>query len=91
MKQDMSNIIMNRIIANLTRGLPPCDTLPTELSTGWYPNEYACYPINAEKEADKEIYGYVENRFNHGDYIYADGVYIVHGAGARYIKKVALQ
>ncbi len=25
MKQDMSNIIMNRIIANLTRGLPPCD------------------------------------------------------------------
>ena len=49
-------------------------TLPTELSTGWYPNEYACYPINAEKEADKEIYGYVENRFNHGDYIYADGV-----------------
>jgi hypothetical protein len=44
-------------------------TLPTELSTGWYPNTYAYYPW----ESNAPTYGYVENRFANGDYIYAGG------------------
>ena len=45
-------------------------TLPTDLSTGWYPEAYAYYPL---KENAEKLYGYVENRFANGDYIYAEG------------------
>ncbi len=44
-------------------------TLPEALSTGWYPESYAYYPLKAEDPTS----GYVENRFAYGDYIYADG------------------
>ena len=45
-------------------------TLPEALSTGSYPDTYAYYPL---KENAEKLYGYVENRFANGDYIYADG------------------
>ena len=44
--------------------------LPTDMSTGSYPASYAYYPL---KENAEKTYGYVENRFANGDYIYAGG------------------
>ena len=45
-------------------------TLPDAMSTGNYPESYAYYPL---KEGAEKRYGYVENRFADGDYIYAGG------------------
>ena len=44
-------------------------TLPDAVTTGYYPADYACYPLDAAVGK----YGYVENRFADGDYIYASG------------------
>ena len=44
-------------------------SLPEEMTTGNYPDTYAYYPL----KADDPTYGYVENRFANGDYIYAAG------------------
>jgi hypothetical protein len=46
-------------------------TLPEEMTEGNYLDTYACYPLDADD--DKKVYGYVENRFADGDYIYAGG------------------
>ena len=40
------------------------------MTSGNYPEAYAYYPL---KEGAEKLYGYVENRFAYGDYIYADG------------------
>ena len=49
-------------------------TLPEDLTEGNYPADYACYPIKkTDDQKAYEIYGYVENRFADGDYIYAGG------------------
>ena len=44
--------------------------LPDEPIKGWYPADYAYYPLD---EGKAKVYGYVENRFADGDYIYAGG------------------
>ena len=46
-------------------------TLPEEKSTGYYPSNYAYYPLDAT--TDKKLYGYVEERYHDGDFIYAGG------------------
>ena len=43
-------------------------TLSDELASSSYPDTYAYYPSKESK-----LYGYVENRFADGDFIYADG------------------
>ena len=45
-------------------------SLPENMTTGNYPEAYAYYPL---KEGADKLYGYVENRFANGDYIYAGG------------------
>ena len=45
-------------------------SLPENMTSGNYPEAYAYYPL---KENAEKLYGYVENRFAYGDYIYADG------------------
>ena len=45
-------------------------SLPENMTSGNYPEAYAYYPL---KEGAEKLYGYVENRFAYGDYIYADG------------------
>ena len=44
-------------------------TLPDEMTTGYYPDTYAYYPITS---SDK-LRGYVEDRFDDGDFRYAGG------------------
>jgi hypothetical protein len=43
--------------------------LQEEMSTGYYPAEYAFYPVTSETPT----YGYVENRYADGDFIYSNG------------------
>jgi len=45
-------------------------SLPENMTSGNYPEAYAYYPL---KENAEKLYGYVENRFANGDYIYAGG------------------
>ena len=45
-------------------------TLPADPSVGNYPSTFAYYPLKNENEKG----GYVESRFNDGDFIYAGGV-----------------
>ena len=45
-------------------------SLPENMTSGNYPEAYAYYPL---KENAEKLYGYVENRFANGDYIYAEG------------------
>jgi len=45
-------------------------TLSAEPSTGYYTSDYAIYPLNPNKA---KIYGYVEDRYADGDFIYAGG------------------
>ena len=45
-------------------------SLPENMTSGNYPEAYAYYPL---KEGADKLYGYVENRFANGDYIYAGG------------------
>jgi hypothetical protein len=50
-------------------------TLPEGMTESNYPADYACYPIKkTDDQKVYEIYGYVENRYADGDYIYAGGV-----------------
>ena len=42
-------------------------TLSEEMIDGYYPSSYALYPIGVKK------YGYVEDRYADGDFVYADG------------------
>ena len=50
-------------------------TLPDEMTEGNYPEDYACYPLEGNKKVGHYgPYGYVEDRFADGDYIYAGGV-----------------
>ena len=46
-------------------------SLPNEMSTGDYPDNYAYYPIGTDDIARRR--GYVEQRFKDGDYRYANG------------------
>lgn len=45
-------------------------SLATEPTTAYYNSDYAIYPLDEDKE---KIYGYVENRYADGDFIYAGG------------------
>ena len=45
-------------------------TLPDELSTAYYPTNYAIYPLNEFAPMER---GYVEERFFDGDFRYANG------------------
>ena len=45
-------------------------TVSEEMSTGYYPASYAFYPLDEKKSGS---YGYVEDRFADGDFIYAGG------------------
>ena len=45
-------------------------TLPTDMAIGYYPNNYAIYPLDITKPMKR---GYVEERFADGDYRYASG------------------
>ena len=45
-------------------------TLPEKAGDAWYPTDYAYYPLTGEHQS---IYGYVENRYADGDFIYAGG------------------
>ena len=44
--------------------------VPEEMSTGYYPSSYAYYPLDNNKTGN---YGYVEDRYSDGDFIYAGG------------------
>ena len=44
-------------------------TLPEEMTTGYYPDTYAYYPITS----GERLRGYVEQRFHDGDFRYAGG------------------
>ena len=46
-------------------------SLQETMSTGYYPADYAFYPLDAT--SDKKLLGYVENRFADGDFRYAGG------------------
>ena len=46
-------------------------SLQETMSTGYYPVDYAFYPLDAT--SDKKLLGYVENRFADGDFRYAGG------------------
>ena len=45
-------------------------TVPDEMSTSYYPASYAFYPLDVKKSGN---YGYVEDRYADGDFIYAGG------------------
>lgn len=45
-------------------------TVPEEMSTGYYPASYAFYPLDEKKSGN---YGYVEDRYADGDFVYAGG------------------
>ena len=45
-------------------------TLPDNMSQGYYPSDYAIYPLDTSKPQER---GYVENRFFDGDFQYANG------------------
>lgn len=45
-------------------------TLSENLITGYYPDSYAFYPLDPKKNGR---YGYVEDRYTDGDFIYAGG------------------
>ena len=47
-------------------------TLPTTMTDAYYPDDYAIYPLKGDV-GKKALRGYVEERFNDGDFIYADG------------------
>ena len=50
-------------------------TLPEDMTEGNYPADYACYPLEGSKKyGHYGPYGYVEDRFADGDYVYAGGV-----------------
>ena len=44
--------------------------VPEEMSTGYYPDSYAFYPLDNKKSGN---YGYVEDRYADGDFVYAGG------------------
>ncbi len=50
-------------------------TLPEEMSTGYYPNDYAIYQPDVKVAEGESVpyLSYVENRFYDGDYRYAGG------------------
>ena len=51
--------------------LPNSDgTLPEDMTTGYYPSDYAIYPL---EEGATKARGYVEQRFFDGDFVYASG------------------
>jgi hypothetical protein len=45
-------------------------TLPDNMSQGYYPSDYAIYPLDPTKPNER---GYVENRFFDGDFQYSNG------------------
>ena len=45
-------------------------TVAEELSKAYYPEAYAYYPLEGE---NTKLFGYVENRYSDGDFIYAGG------------------
>ena len=47
-------------------------TLPTTPETKYYTPAYSIYPLDSERAGDK-TFGYVEDRYADGDYIYAGG------------------
>ena len=46
-------------------------TVNEEMSTGHYPSSYAFYPLDGKNQSG--LYGYVENRYADGDFVYAGG------------------
>ena len=48
-------------------------TVAEDLSTGYYPASYAFYPLDPKKAGQYGNYGYVEDRYADGDFIYAGG------------------
>ena len=48
-------------------------TVPEEMSTGYYPDSYAFYPLDEKKTGNYGNYGYVEDRYADGDFVYAGG------------------
>ena len=48
-------------------------TVEEDLSTGYYPNLYAFYPLDTKKASLFGKCGYVEDRYVDGDFIYAGG------------------
>ena len=48
-------------------------TVEENLSTGYYPNSYAFYPLDTKKVSQYGNCGYVEDRYVDGDFVYAGG------------------
>ena len=48
-------------------------TLMENMQTGYYPDTYAFYPLDTKKSGHYGPYGYVEERYVDGDFIYAGG------------------
>ena len=48
-------------------------TLTENMQTGYYPDTYAFYPLDTKKSGHYGPYGYVEERYVDGDFIYAGG------------------
>ena len=48
-------------------------TLSENMLTGYYPDSYAFYPLDTKKKSDYGPYGYVEERYVDGDFIFAGG------------------
>ena len=60
-------------------------TLPTTPEQNFYSGDYALYPLD---EAKPKLYGYVEDRYADGDYVYAGG-YVPEDADQRYYESTA--